>query len=231
MNPTVHSQREVFKRDSLFWWRPGRVYIPSNHFTGMTVGAINEGGAGNFAIGEKWEGTGVGAPISKEVSTFGINATLMESGADEVNHLMQLPYDLDIRYPVEVRVHWTSGSATTADTIDWIVRYLKVVPDVTTLASAATALDKTIAQDTVIGAYTHQVTAWGAILPAVTAIADNVEMIEWEVEMDTFAVGLTEDKFFLGLEVAYTPKRLYYGDGMPVKAKRPVSMLSSKYTV
>lgn len=219
----------MFRHDSEFVWRPGRIYIPANHFTGLTVGAVNEGGVGNFAIGEKWEGTGVGAPISKEISTFGLNAVLMEAAADEVNHLMLLPGDLDIGQNVYARVHWTSGSATTADTIDWLVRYLKVVPDVTTLSSAATALDRQPAQDTVIGAYTHQVTSWGSLLAGATPIAQNVEMIEWEVEMDAFAAGLTEDKFFLGLELAYTPKRLAGPDGMRREARRPTFMLGDTY--
>ena len=222
----------MIKHDKELLWRPGRVYIPSNHFTGITGSALTAGaGSEAFAIGAFFAGTGVGAPIEKEISTFGINALLMDTAADEINHLMLLPGDLDIAHPVEARVHWTSGSATTADTIDWIVRYLKIVPDTTVLASAATVLDKTIAQDTVIGAYTHQVTAWGAIVPAITAIAKDVEAIEWEVELDAFAAGLTEDKFFLGLEIAYTPKRLEsQGGGRLFKSKRPAFMLSNVYS-
>lgn|SRR3990167_6301203 len=206
----IRSDREVI-------WRPGRVYIPSRHFTGML------GAAGVDA------GSGTGAPVDQEISTFGINALLMDTAADEINHLMLLPGDLDIFQPIRVRVHWTSGSATTADTIDWLVRYLKVVPDTTVLASAATALDVQPDQDTVIGAYTHQVTTWGQIQPAVTAIAENVEIIEWEVELDAFAAGLTEDKFFLGLEIAYTPKRLWGPDGMAQPAKLPTFMLGKTY--
>ncbi|GAF71378.1 unnamed protein product, partial [marine sediment metagenome] len=35
--------------------------------------------------------------------------------------------------------------------------------------------------------------------------------ISWEFDMTTFAVGLTEDKLFLGFELDYVPKR-YKGD-------------------
>lgn len=220
----------MIRRDAELVWRPGRVYIPANHFTGITNAALTAG-AGSEAqtIGSFLAGTGTGAPVQQEVSTFGLVGVLMDTAADELNHLMLLPYDLDITQPLYARVHWTSGSATTADTIDWLVRYLKIVPDTTVLASAATALDTQPSQDTVIGAYTHQVTSWGVLDPRVTAIADTVEMIEWEVEMDAFAAGLTEDKFFLGLELAYTPKRLAGVDGMRQEAKRATSMFSKEY--
>lgn len=219
----------MLRNDADILWRPGRIYIPANHFTGMSVGAINEGGTGNFEYGEKWEGANGGAPISKEISTFGITAVLMEAAADEVDHLMMLPYDMDIERNIYVRVHWTSGSSTTADTIDWAVRYLKVVPDTTVLAAPGTALDGTIAQDTVVGEYVHQATGWGSIQPDATPIAANVEYIIWGVEMDAFAGGLIEDKFFLGLEIRYTPKRLWGVDGMRQEAKPTTTMFAKEY--
>jgi hypothetical protein len=125
-------------------------------------------------------------------------------------------------------VHWTSGSSTTADTIDWKVFYLGIVPNSTTIAAATTALDTVIAQDTVIGAYTWQATEWG-ILKGGTLSA-SVEALTVQVEMDAFAAGLTEDKFPLGLEMAYSPKRLRGPDGMGHEAKLPNTMLGNAYS-
>ena len=224
--------REYIKRDSAMWWRPGRVYIPANQFTGLVTAALTAGaGSEAFAAGAFMQGSGVGTAIWKEISTTGVVGVAMNTAADEINTQMLLPDDMDISKNIYVRVHWTSGSATTADTIDWIVRYLKIVPNTTAIVSAATVLDKTIAQDTVpvATANTWCATEYGVIQPAVTAFADNVEAIQWEVEMDAFAAGLTEDKFCLGLEIRYTPKRLYYG-GMLHEAKAPLSMLSDKYS-
>ena len=84
-----------------------------------------------------------------------------------------------------------------------------------------------IAQDTVVGAYTWQATEWG-ILKGGTLAAD-VESLMVQVEMDAFAVGLTEDKFPLGLEIVYSPKRLRGPDGMAHNAKLPSYMLSNLY--
>lgn len=200
----------MIRSDREMLWAPGRMYFPVSTFTSMLDDATT-GVPG---------GSGVGAVVTQEVSTLETVAILMDTAADEASHIMAVPYDLDRRHPIYVRVHWTSGSATAADTIDWVVRYLKIVPNVTVIASPATVLDLTIAQDTCIGVgYEWQTTEWGAIQPAATAFADNVELISWEVEMDAFAAGLAEDKFLLGLEIMYTPKRLYGHTGMPHEAK------------
>jgi hypothetical protein len=213
--------------DKCFEWRPGQLYIPVMSFTGLTTIAINEGGAGNYAAGATFAGTGAGAPITKEISTFGMNGVLMDTDGDVLDHYLRLPWDVDLKRDIKFRVHWTSGSATTADTIDWKVFYLGLVPNSTTIAAATTALDTVIAQDTVVGAYADQVTEWG-ILKGDT-LGQNVEALTIQVEMDTFAVGLTEDKFLLGLEMAYTPKRMRGPDGMAHPATYPTTALGSLY--
>ena len=208
----------MIRSDKDMLWAPARIFIPVSAFTGLI------GAAGVSA------GVGVGAPVQQEVSTLETVGVLMDTAGDELSHLMALPADLDRRHPVYTRVHFTTGSATAADTIEWLVRYLKIVPNTTTLISAATAQDTDIASMTVTGtAYSYQVTGWGAILPAITAIADNVEVIYWEVELQAFAAGLTEDKLLLGLEIEYTPKRLASNPGMPHRAKRKTNMLGDVY--
>jgi hypothetical protein len=203
----------VIKSDKELLWRPAHRFIPVSAFTGLI------GTAGVRA------GTGTGAPVEQEISTLGINAVLMDTAADELNHLEMLPDDFDTKKNMYVRVHFTTASATAADTITWLVRYLQIVPNVTTLISAATATNTLIAQMTVTGtALSYQVSPWGVINGGV--ISEKAEMIQWEVEMDEFAVGLTEDKFLLGLEIMYTPKRLQGPDGMLRPAKATAAMLS-----
>lgn len=170
------------------------------------------------------------APL-EEINSLGIMGLKMNTDGMEVNHYMMAPYDLDPTFPVYVRVHWTCGSTDTADTVLWKVRYLKVVPNTTELISAATALDTVLATDTVpvATAYVHAATAEGIIDPRVTAIADNVEFLQWEVEMDTKDTDMSEDLFLLGLELRYTPKRLAGVDGMKVEAKAGTRLLSKEY--
>lgn len=210
-------------------WRPSRMYIPAMQFTGMSVTAINEGGAANEAYGVGWEGAHTGAPVSKEISTFGYNAILLDTAGDMVitDHL--LPYDFDPQKPMYVRVHWASGSTDVADTIDWIVTYQAMVPEVTAMVTPATALTTTIAQDTVpvATAYVRCRSPWGKI--AGGTIDEKAEDISWLIEMDAFAAGLAEDKFLLGLELMYTPRRMHYGDGMYRESKPALAMLGKVF--
>jgi len=199
-------------------------------FTGMSVSAINEGGAANDAYGVNWEGSHTGAPVSKEISTFGFNGILLDTAGDMVIHDAPIPHDLDPGKDIEARVVWCSGSTDTADTVTWIATYSAFVPNVTALATPSVALDTTlVAQDVPVAtAYALCKTAWGAIKAG--TISELAEHWAWLVEMDAFDAGLAEDKFFLGLEIAYTPRRLYGGDGMLKSADIPIKTLSKQYS-
>lgn len=78
-------------------------------------------------------------------------------------------------------------------------------------------------------AYSYQTTSWGWINGGV--ISNKAEAILLEVELQAFAAGLTEDKIFLGLELAYTPKRLKGPDGMAQRASFTQHMLGKTAAV
>lgn len=206
---------ERYFSDACFEWRPKRLYIPVPNFSGIL-------GAAGVSVG-----AGGGAPVQQEISTFGIVSILMDTAGDLLDHNLQMPHDIDIAKDIRFRVHWTSGSATTADTITWKVFYKSIVPNTTTIAAAATALDTVIAEDTVEGAYIWQATEWGVLKGGTLAL--NVEALMLQVELDAFAAGLTENIFPLGLEMAYSPKKLRGPDGMKHNAKLPQTMLGNAY--
>lgn len=210
------SQAMRIYSDKIMEWRPGRIHIPVSNFTGIL------GAAGVSA------GANTGAPVQQEISTFGIVGILMDTAGDVIDTNLSLPYDVDIAKDIKFRVHWTSGSSTTADTITWKVFYKPIVPDSTTIAAASTALDTVIAEDTVAGAYTWQATSWGVLKGG--TLAANVEKLMIQVELDAFAAGLTENIFPLELEIAYSPKRLRGPDGMAHGAKLPNTMLGNAYS-
>lgn len=210
-------------------WRPGRIYVPALRFTGMSVGAINEGGSANDAYGVNWESSHTGAPYSKEISTFGVNGLLMNTDGMMVNHDMQAPYDIDIAKDIRCRLHWTCGSTDTADTVLWKMLYLAVVPEVTALKVADVAFDTILAQDTVpvATAYTVNQTSWAVIKGG--TINPQAEHLVFNIEMDTKDTDMSEDLFLLGLEIAYSPKRLRGPDGMAQAASYPLSLLDNRY--
>ena len=206
-------QNTPFVNDRAFLWRPGRLYIPASSFTGLAAGI----------------GVHTGAPIEAEISTIGDAGFLVDTAGDMVVTTHMIPSDFDRKFPLKVRVHWSSGSADVADTIDFIVLYSALIPEVTAQITPATALSKTIAQDTTPAAtaYTRNRTSWGVING--NTISKYAEDISWLIEMDAFAVGLAEAKLILGLELMYTPRKLYYGDGMAVEAKMPRTLLGNGY--
>ncbi len=204
-----------FVNDTAFAWRPGRIFIPGLHFTGLI-------GAAGVSVGSS-----TGACVTQEISTFGLVAPMMDTAGDVLDHLMQLPPDVDLKKDIRFRVHWTSGSADTADTILWKVFYLGIVPDSTTIAAATTALTTVVATDTVVGAYAYQTTAYGLLKGG--TLGQTVEALALQVEMDAFAAGLAEDKFLLGLEIVYSPKRLRGPNGMAHNAMVPTTMLGNLY--
>src|SRR5574342_577206 len=135
----------MIKQDKDLLWRPGRVYVPVSSFTGWTYEATG-------AAGVKSAGAGTPSATNKqftEIGTTGIVGMLFEAAGDSIMHSMLLPYDYDTDHPMYLRVHWSSGSTTTADTIDWLVQYTAITLDATAIIDPATALDTVIAQDTV----------------------------------------------------------------------------------
>lgn len=215
----------MIKSDKELLWRPGRLYIPVQRFDW----AYNATGAAGV------KSVGAGTPSATnlaftEIGTTGLVGVVMEAAGDSMMGKTQLPYDMDRAHPMYVRVHWSSGSATTADTIGWLVQYTAIVPNVTAIIDPATALDTVIAEDTVPVATANIwcATEWGKIIGG--KFAKNVEAITFEVEMDAFAVGLSEAKHLLGIEFMYTPKRLQGVDGMKQAAKATTYMLGNAFS-
>ena len=155
-------------------------------------------------------GAHTGAPVQQEISTLGMVGLLLDTAGDMVNMLTVVPHDLNVLHPIGVRVVYQTGSATAADTIEWIVLY-DAITEGTALAVGTTALDTVIGTETVTGvAQAMEVSSRGVIdggTLAETVPGNAVSFFSWNIEMNAFAAGLTEDKIFLGLSVDYVPKR------------------------
>lgn len=215
----------MIKNDKELLWRPGRLYIPVAAFNGWTYEATG-------AAGVKSVGAGTPSATNKqftEIGTTGAVGMLFEAAGDSMMGSTLLPYDFDTAHPMYVRVHWSSGSTTTADTIDWLVQYTQIIPNVTAIIDPATALSTVIAQDTVPVATANIwcTTEFGKINGGV--FSNKAEIMTFEVEMDAFAAGLTEAKHLLGLELVYTPRRMNGVDGRSMEAKRTTHMLGKSF--
>jgi len=154
-------------------------------------------------------GLGTGTPVlatHNSLSALGgiqIDTAGADATGDEIHWMMPVPYDMDIKHPLRIRVHWTSGSATAADDVAFVAIYTAIVPHSTTIVAAATALDTVIPSDLVTGAHKYQITGWG-VLNGGTFV--NGGAIIWEIRCSVADVNLaTEYLRVLGVEFAYTP--------------------------
>lgn len=148
--------------------------------------------------------SGTGNALLKEINSLGIQGLLM-AASNDIRHLMEVPWDLDRKHPVRVRVIWTSAEAGAAadSTATWLVKYLELTPNSTTLIDPATALDTAIAADLAIdGPYKFQSSPWGVINP--NQIADAAAFIAWLVELDALGAGLAENVYLLGIQIEYS---------------------------
>lgn len=219
MNPTQFASREFHKRDSNFWWRPGRIYIPAANFSGLDYEITT-------ATDIKSMGTGAANDTAlAEITTSGVTGVTLGANNNSVEHFMAVPYDMDFNYPIYFSVLWTanntSGSATMA------VLYKTYIANSTAFASpAATALTRAIPLQNMAGtAFTLMQTTEGMI--AGRTIAENVEYLQLGVVRS--AVATITSVIFVGLNIRYTPRRLYY-EGMSVEAKAPTYIASNKYS-
>mgnify|MGYP001453194004 CR=1 FL=1 len=211
--------REKFKRDEQFWWRPGRVYIPAWQFAGLDY---DTGGATTDIKSVGAGGGGTSLRVT-EVSTFNMTAVSFDANADTLEHFMTMPGDIDLTYPIYFRVHWTANN--TSGSVTWDVLYKPYVLNSTVLASPTTALDATLGAHTMAGvAFTLMSTPEGRIYA--NKMDKNVEAIGLAVKR-TAATTVTS-ALFLGLEMRYTPHRLYYGS-MIKEAKAPSFIAAGFY--
>lgn len=212
----------MIKTDKEILWRPGRLYIPATSFAGLVYEATATAG-----IKSAGTGTATGANLlTTEVNTSGIAGLAMTTAANSVSHLMEIPADLDLAFPLYAQVYWTANN--TSGSTDWRVLYKPYIAGTTVLgtAEAATAPGVVGAAQTMAAvAYTVMRTPnmkiFGNILP------DTTEMLQLNVVMNALVTITTT--FFLGLALRYTPKRLGNGDNM-TEAKPALYIGSQKFT-
>ena len=203
----------MFKHDSEFHWRLERKFYPSSTFL-TTIAGI---------------GIDTGAPVELEIAASGIATVSMPVAGDMYAHVQPVPSDLDVQKPSYLRVLWTYTDTGDDETIDWIVTYTAIVVGTTVLVTPVTALDRTIntanggAQ--AVGSATASIPLWSAYgMIDRDTIGENVDLMAWRVEMNAVVNGPGE-VHLLGLEWAYSPRKLQGGDGMRQEAPRMTDIL------
>jgi len=161
----------------------------------------------DFVLAEGTPNTLVSAQDSDgllaELSTFGTLAVALSNAGDAIRKLYTIPSFVDVGYDLAIRVLWTSGSTTAADSVTWLpkYKYLSVNND-TFSATVDTALDTAIGADLygATSAYSLRATPWGRISRATLQPSDPIML---EVEMD--AKSGPTNVYFIGVQIAFFP--------------------------
>lgn len=169
-------------------------------------------------------GLGTGGVVMAQINSLSalsgiqIDAAGADATGDEIHWWMTVPYDMDIRHPLRLRVLWTSGSSTAADDVAFVAMYTPIVIHDTAIVAAATALNTVIPSDLVTGAWDLQATGWGIANGSLFAEGGA---ITWEIRCSVADVDLSGEKLFvLGVEFMYTPQRMH-GPGNSKEAINP----------
>ena len=109
--------------------------------------------------------SGAGNPSYGYVTDSGIVGLRIDQAGDDVRFIWPIPWDCDVKSPINFAVMWSSDQTTTTDTFTWKVLYTDMTVDATTIDGApATALSTAIAADYNVGtAWALQQTPWGVI--------------------------------------------------------------------
>jgi hypothetical protein len=219
MTNTIQSYNRL-KHDARLVWRPGRIYIPASQFSGLDYETTT-------ATDIKSMGTGAANDTAiTEINTSGIVALNMGANANSVEHLLAVPSDIDLAQPIYFSVVWTANN--TSGTATMAVTYKPYIKDTTVLGSAvsATALSTAITAKTMAGvAFTLMVTDEGKLNGGV--LPETTEYLQLGVIRS--AVTTITLVSFLGLNIRYTPRRLWGPDGMGHEAKAPTYIAGKTY--
>lgn len=209
----------MITKDADMIWRPKRIYIPAWQFSGLDYETTT-------ATDIKSVGAGTGNDMAiAEVNSSNVTGITLGANADTVEHLMEVPYDMDLARKVFFKVYWVANN--TSGSITWDVLYRPFIVGTTVLDNTAlTACDTTPGAQTYAGtAYTVMGTP-DAVINANT-LALTTELLQLQVKRT--ANSTITAPIFLGLSIRYTPKKLAGTDGMRHAAKAPTYILGKTY--
>jgi hypothetical protein len=145
---------------------------------------------------------GVNGDSVAEVNSSNMGGVLLDTDGSSIAGLIQLPTECDRDNDIGIRVVFSSASTTAADKANWIVLYKALIPETTVVEAAATALNTTIATDTIGDTTAHVLRQSPQGIINGGTLGDTVRYLIVDIEADDLDTALT----FYGIELEFTPK-------------------------
>lgn len=138
-------------------------YLPLAGYGGFYAIA-NASDQADIAIEDAVVSAGAGNPSIGEITDSGVCGLKIDAAGDLVVVQWPIPYDCDVKSPIDFAVQWSSDQADLTDTFTWKVLYKELTVNTTAIDIPATALSTAIVADTnVAGVHALQQTEYGTL--------------------------------------------------------------------
>ena len=193
------------------------MFIPAKDFLGVSSSVITKAiiDADATSAGLALSNLG-GADTTTAIMTalagtsIKMNGLLVNDTSDVLQTLLVNTKQIDWANPVRFRIHYTSTSVTSADTITWVVQYRLLTADAAMSAASLVALDTPITAQT-NGSTTPnllKITPTG-VLAASTIAPTASQHVLLQVSASTITFASSKKPYLLGLEIGYIPHLAY----------------------
>jgi hypothetical protein len=153
-------------------------------------------------------GMGVGGQLA-ELSTLGFSTYTMNT-ADDIGHVMPLPYNLDTTYDIACRVFYTTDSA---DADNPMFKVWMEEKPLGTAFEVQTALADTFVvgtADSTTTQYGHNHTDWMVLDADALGSYNNTTMVQIAVELQAIGGAGADELSFIGLQLVWLDKTWRY---------------------
>lgn len=187
-------------------------YIPAAAFSGIGIGGIlaltlAEGAPNTWTLGVNTGTVALGGAsagvVLENINSTGTLGLKMSTDGNYVLHDWLVPFDLDVAYPVNMRLLWCTESTTLSHGTLFTVTRKAMTRNTTALsATISTALDTVIPADVVpvATAYAFNTTNKGVINPG-SLTAGEHQLLKIVQTTKTGATNI----WLLGAEIEYVP--------------------------
>lgn len=188
-------------------WRRQSKYYSWQELFGIYTAAVNELGVAAFGAGRILQAPSEATIRGGAFSAVYAGLEFSDAAAKKLYGILVLPRNLDVNYPVKVRINWTNTNDVGAgEGVTWTFLYALIKKGILIPNDPATVLDTPIVESLISAASAFEWTDNGIInkLNLTQQELDAGACLAIAIENTTVDAGIANLRF-LGLEINYQP--------------------------